>query len=176
MPIIAISGQHGSGKTTAAKMLAESLNYRYLSAGSIFREMAEKKGYTLEEFTALAEKDTSIDEYIDRKTVEIAKSEKDLIVDAQLAGWLLKDIADLSICISASFDKRIERIAKRENRTIEEVFKETITREKSEKERYASLYSFDLSDLSIYDLIINTDRLEAQTVVKIILAAIKERD
>lgn len=99
-----------------------------------------------------------------------------MIVDAQLAGWLLKDIADLSICISASFDKRIERIAKRENRTIEEVFKETKTREKSEKERYASLYSFDLSDLSIYDLIINTDRLEAQTVVKIILAAIKERD
>ncbi len=173
MPIIAISGKHGSGKTTAAKELAKRLRYKYVSAGLIFREMAKKRGLTLEQLSILAENDPSIDKEIDQRTLDIANEEEDIIVDAQLAGWLLKDKAKLSICISASLEKRIERIAKRENRSIDEVKLETLTREKSEKNRYEVLYSYDINDLTIYDIVINTNRLNAQTVINILLTTVE---
>ncbi|MHA1302686.1 MAG: (d)CMP kinase [Candidatus Heimdallarchaeaceae archaeon] len=174
MPIIAISGKHGSGKTTAAKKLAEILGYKYVSAGVVFREMARERGYSLKEFSNLAEKDSSIDRQIDEQTVAIAKQFDNIVVDAQLAGWLLRDFANLSVCISATFENRVKRIAQRENRSLDDVHSETLLRERSEGARYAALYSYDIDDLGIYDLIINTDRINANTVVEILLAAVKE--
>ncbi|MEM4906212.1 MAG: (d)CMP kinase, partial [Sulfolobales archaeon] len=38
--VIAVSGRPGSGKTTLAKSLADSLGLRYVSSGGIFRRMA----------------------------------------------------------------------------------------------------------------------------------------
>ncbi len=174
LPIIAISGPHGSGKSTAAKTVAELLNYKYVSAGQLFREMAREKGMNLEEFSERAELDEEIDRYIDAKTLELAQTEDGIIVDAQLGGWILRKVADLIIYITAPVKTRIQRIAERENRFIEEIKKETLMREESERDRYQKLYNIDISDLSIYDVIINTKKYDATECVDIIMASVKK--
>lgn len=174
LPIIAISGPHGSGKSTAAKTVAELLNYTYVSAGQLFREMAREKGMNLEEFSERAEVDEEIDRYIDNKTLELAQIENGIIVDAQLGGWILRKVADLIIYITAPLKTRIQRIAERENRSLEEIKKETLMREESERDRYQKLYNINISDLSIYDVIINTKKYDASECVDIIMASVKK--
>ncbi|MCG3260126.1 MAG: AAA family ATPase, partial [Candidatus Heimdallarchaeota archaeon] len=71
MPIIAVSGPHGSGKSTAARKVAESLGYEYVSAGELFRDMAKEENMSLEEFSKHAELKEEIDKYIDDKTLEM---------------------------------------------------------------------------------------------------------
>ncbi len=174
MPIIAISGPHGSGKSTAARTVAELLSYTYVSAGQLFREMAKEKGLTIEALSKLAETDNEIDTYIDNKTVELAQVENGIIVDAQLGGWVLRKVADLIIYITAPVKTRIQRIAEREDRSIEEIKKETLMREESERDRYQKLYNINISDLSIYDVIINTKKYDAAECVDIIMASVKK--
>ena len=171
LPIIAVSGPHGSGKSTAAHKVAEVLGYEYIAAGKLFREMASKEGLNLEEYSKKAEENEEIDRYIDDRTLEIDKNSDNVVIDAQLGGWILKDIADLIIYVTAPFETRVERIAKRDNKTIEEVRVETITREESEKKRYKALYNIDVSDLSIYDIIINSLKFNASDCVQIIIEA-----
>jgi cytidylate kinase len=174
LPIIAVSGPHGSGKSTAARKFAEILGYKYVSAGELFREMALKEGLSLEEYSEAAEKDKQIDKYIDDKTLEIAKAGGNLVIDAQLGGWVLKDIADLLIYITAPFELRIKRITQREKKSSDFIRKETLARENSEKQRYQKLYKIDISDLSIYDIIINSQKFNASDCVQILKTAFEK--
>ena len=171
MPIISVSGPHGSGKSTAAKNVAVALGYEYISAGDLFRSMAKSENMNLEEFSKYAELKNEIDNFIDDKTLELGQTRDNIVIDAQLGGWMLKDLADMLIYITAPFDERIRRIAQRENKSVEIISKETKAREESEKSRYQKLYKIDISDLSIYDLIINSQKFDASECVKIILTA-----
>ncbi|NPD87163.1 MAG: AAA family ATPase [Asgard group archaeon] len=174
MQIIAVSGPHGSGKSTAAQRIAEQLKYKYVSAGELFRDMAREEGKNIEEFSKIAEKREEIDRFIDDRTLEIAKAEDNIVIDAQLGGWVLKDIADLLVYITAPLDVRIQRMVLREKKSIDTIKTETLTREKSEKERYQKLYNIDISDLSIYDIIVNSNKFDATDCVQIIMTAVKK--
>ena len=104
MPIIAVSGPHGSGKSTAARNVAERLGFEYISAGELFREMAKKENMNLEEFSKEAEIKEEIDKYIDNKTLELGQTRDNIVIDAQLGGWMLKENADMLVYIIAPFD------------------------------------------------------------------------
>lgn len=175
LPIIAVSGPHGSGKSTAARKVAESLGYEYVSAGELFREMAKKENMSLEEFSKQAELKEEIDKYIDDKTLELGQTRDNIVIDAQLGGWMLKNEADILIYITAPFDLRIQRISERENKTVEIIIQETKTREESEKNRYQKLYKIDITDLTIYDLVINSQKFNAFECVEIILTAFNRK-
>jgi cytidylate kinase len=166
--VVAVSGPHGAGKTTVARFLAKKLGLRYLSAGDVFRRMAAERGVSLEEFSRYAEKNVKIDEGIDRRTVEEARR-GNVLVDARLAGWLLND-ADLKILLTAPLEVRVRRIAEREGRPYEEVLRETVKRERSEEKRFKKLYGIDLSDLSPFDIVLNTERISIEEMKKISLA------
>ena len=116
MPIIAVSGPHGSGKSTAARKVAESLGYEYISAGELFRDMAKKENMSLEEFSKHAELKEEIDKYIDDKTLEFGQTRDNIVIDAQLGGWMLRNEADILIYITAPFDLRIQRISEKNTR------------------------------------------------------------
>ena len=77
--VIAISGLHGCGKSTFAKLLAEEFNLRYFSTGYGFRQLSKERGMSLEEFTTYAENNPSIDEELDRLAKEEAKKGKIVI-------------------------------------------------------------------------------------------------
>ncbi len=175
LPIIAVSGPHGSGKSTAARKVAEELNYEYISAGELFRNMADNANMNLEEFSKKAELQEEIDRFIDEKTVEIAQSKDNIVIDAQLGGWMLKDTANMLVYITAPFDTRIDRITQREIKSSEQARQETKTREESEKGRYQKLYNIDISDLTIYDIILNSQKFSATDCVQIILLAFEKK-
>ncbi len=169
---IAISGPPGSGKTTIAKMLAKSINLRYVSAGILFRKLAEEKGLTLEELSLIAEKDYSIDLEIDKRSYKEALK-GNVILDGHLTAWIVRDIADFTIYLTAPLYVRVQRIARRDGRSISEVLRETIVREWSQLRRYKIIYGIDVRDTSWFDITINTAKYTIREVYEIIMQSLK---
>jgi cytidylate kinase len=176
--ILTISGLHGTGKSTIAKLIAKALGIKYYSTGQAFRDLALEMKMNLEDFTRYVEKHPEIDIKLDNKVIDVAK-QGNIIVDSQLSGYLLKDIADLRIHLTCPLKTRIKRIAERDNITFEESMKETILREKSELERFKHLYNIDLSNTAqikeIHDVILATEGLTIEEVFNKILEIIKNK-
>ncbi len=168
---ITISGPPGSGTTTVAKLLAERLGFKLISAGEIFRRIAVEKGMSLEELSRYAESNPDIDFYIDRLQKEMAEKEDDVVVEGRLSGWMVKDA--FKVWIYASPEVRYRRIAEREGKDIARVKNETKRREELEKKRYKKFYSIDLDDISVYHIAINSDHFKPEEIVEIILEGLK---
>ncbi|MDI6654952.1 MAG: AAA family ATPase [Candidatus Hydrothermarchaeota archaeon] len=162
--IITVGGLIGSGKTTVVKALAKKFKLKHVSAGEVFRSMAEERGLSLEELTKLAEKNHDLDKEVDEKQKKLAAS--DAIVDGRLSGWLID--ADLKIWLRAPLEVRAKRVARRENKSFEQALKETKRREESEAKRYREIYKIDIADMSPYNAIIDTSLWSAEEVISII--------
>ena len=174
--LITVSGPPGAGKSTAASGLAEALGLEHVSGGDIFRELASERGYTPLEFNRLAEEDETIDLDLDRRLHQIAVERDGLVLESRLAGWLAGDHADFRIWLDAPLDVRAERIADREDRTVDDARTETVARADSEGKRYQEYYGIDIEDLSIYDLILNTARWAPADELDVIVRAVDAYD
>lgn len=174
--IITISGLHGTGKSTIGKIISQELNLHYYSTGQAFRDLAREYHMTLREFTHYAETHPDIDINLDKKIIEIAKK-GDIVIDSQLSGHILKDLADFKIHLICPIETRVKRMAERDGTTFESKYKETFLREESELQRFKRLYDIDLKDFKtlqdIHDLIINTEKMSINEVVKLILSKLK---
>ena len=168
--IVTVSGPHGSGKSTYAAKLAGSLALRHVSAGMLFRKLAEERKVSLEKFQEMAAADPSIDRLVDERTMMEAER-GDVVVDGQLAGWVLKEISDLRILLTAPLVVRLERIAARDHISLEEARRQTLHREAVQAERYRKHYGFSVDDWSIYHLILDTSFGSIEDTAKILLAA-----
>ena len=177
--IIAISGLHGTGKSTIAKKLADSLGLRYYSTGNAFRELADEMDMTLEEFSKHVEEHPRIDEKLDDRLMKEAKR-GDVVVESQLSGYLLDDLADYKILLTCPLETRVKRMADRDGTDYEEKLKETRLRERSELERFKKLYDIDLGDQrekkKVFDLILSTEDLSVEEVHEKILSFIKRQN
>ncbi|MBO5547614.1 MAG: AAA family ATPase [Candidatus Methanomethylophilaceae archaeon] len=174
---ITISGPPGSGKSTACSKLSEKLGLEAVIFGKIFRELAAEKNLSLGELGAIAEKDPSIDKMIDSRILDIARANEDIILESRLSAYMCarNGIPALKIYLDASPDVRMARIGLREGETEEEARAKTIDRQRSEAKRYKMYYDIDIEDLSVYDLIVNTDELDPDQVVEKILEAVRSR-
>lgn len=169
--IITIGGLAGSGTTTAAEVLSKELNIPFISAGNIFRDMAKENDMSLLEFSKFAEDNIAIDIELDKRQAEIAKESKNLIIEGRLSAFFIE--ADLKVWLTAPIDIRVNRIADRESKPEEIAKKEILTRENSEALRYLDIHNIDITNLDIYDLILNTDRFNPKSISKIILTTLK---
>jgi len=168
--IITVSGPHGTGKSTYAARLAEILRIRHVSAGAVFRRIAKERKISLEELGKTALEDPSVDKLVDKRT--IAEADKgSVVVDGQLAGWLLKDRADLRIYLTAPEDVRLERIAKRDKVRFQEARAQTEQRESVQRKRYLRHYGFQIEDRSIYHLILDTSLGSIGDTAKVLVSA-----
>jgi cytidylate kinase len=170
--VIAVSGLHGSGRSTHAKRLAESMGLRYVSSGTIFREMARERGLTLEDMSRLTEEEPELDKLIDERAREESRR-GGVVVDATLSGWMCED-PDLRIFLTAPLEARVRRIANREGIALEEAREETQARAESERERFKAFYGVDISDLSVYDLVLNTELFEPDGTARILKRFVEE--
>ena len=168
--IITIGGLAGTGTSTTAELLSEKLGIDYISAGSVFRDMAREKGMSVLEFSEFAEGNDDIDKEIDKRQAELAKSADNLIVEGRLSAYFVE--ADLKLWVTP-FDVRSQRIADRESKSVELASEEIITREKSEALRYMDIHNIDIKNMDIYDLIINTGTFNPEEVSEIILTTLK---
>jgi CMP/dCMP kinase len=169
---LAVAGPHGSGRSTQARVLAEELGLRYVSAGTIFRERADELGLSLEEMSMRASEDPDFDNYLDERTKEEAMR-GGVVIDATLSGWMAEG-AHLRIYLACPLEERARRIAGRECRPVHQVLEETKYREASELRRFREYYGVDLEDLSIYDLVLNTGLFDAASVSRILKNVVLE--
>ena len=170
--VITVSGPHGTGKSTYAKALAEALHLRYLSAGELFRDLARQHHLSLQALSARAGEDPSIDRMLDERTKAEAKS-GGVVIDAQLAAWIAGDQADVKVLLTAPNEVRFKRIAERDHVAFEEARRETEYRESIQKKRYKEYYGIDVSDLSIYELKVDTSLHTIETTKKIIIDSVR---
>ncbi|WP_407377865.1 (d)CMP kinase [Methanobrevibacter sp.] len=170
--IITIGGLAGTGTSTTAELLSEKLDIPYISAGSVFREMAAERGMSVLEFSEFAEGNDDIDKEIDKRQALKAKQAENLIVEGRLSAFFV-DNADLKLWLVTPFDVRSKRIADRESKSVEIAKDEIIVREKSEALRYQEIHNIDISNMDVYDLIINSDSFDPERLSEIIIQTLK---
>src|SRR5437867_12611137 len=136
----------------------------------MFRKLAEERKMPLEKFQEMAAADPSIDRLVDERSMMEAER-GDVVVDGQLAGWVLKEISDLRILLTAPLVVRLERIAARDHISLEEARRQTLHREAVQAERYRKHYGFSVDDWSIYYLILDTNFCSINVTSEILLAA-----
>ncbi|MDR0714158.1 MAG: AAA family ATPase [Bacteroidales bacterium] len=172
--IISITGDLGSGKSTVSSLLRRHLPYGYIYTGAIQRKIAEKYGMTTTELNKYAETHPEIDEEIDN-TFRSLNNASDLIVDSRLAWFFIpasfKVFLKINLAVSA---ERIIRDSRRKNEqysSVEEAVCHITERKQSENKRYMQLYGADCTDLSRFDLIVDTSFVSPEQVTGIILEA-----
>ena len=169
---VTVSGLPGSGTTTLAEALSSRFDLEHVSSGDVFRAMADERGVSLAEFGRIAEEDPEIDREIDERQREIARDRDDLVMEGRLSGWMVED-PDLRVWLSAPVEVRAERVADREEQTVEEARAEIEDRENSEAKRYREIHGIDIGDLSVYDLVIDTSRWDEEGVAAVATTAVE---
>ena len=170
--IISITGDLGSGKSTVSNILRERLHYNYIYTGKIQREIANRYKMTTVELNKYSETHPEIDAEIDSVFRSLNDS-TDLIVDSRLAWFFIpksfKVFLKTNLTVSAS---RISNDIQRENESYsskEEAVNSIVARKESENKRYMELYGANCSDLSNFDLVIDTSFITPDRVADIIL-------
>jgi cytidylate kinase len=168
--IITISGPPGSGKSTLSRLLSVKLGMELISAGDIFRKMAQERCMSLEEFGLLAKRDERIDRKLDEKQKKLAREKDNIILEGRLSGFIVD--ANLKVWLKAPLQIRAERIAQREGKPVAKAMEETSEREDCERERYLRYYDIDIKDLSVYDLVIDSSKWSPEEISEIVVKAV----
>lgn len=175
---VTISGKAGSGKSTVAKLLSEKLRLRHYSIGDLMRMMASEKKMSLLELNKLAEKDKSIDFELDKRLKELGKTKDNFVVDGRLAAFFIPD-AEVRVFLQTDDKVRAERILKdnrkhEKGKDVGEMLENINKREESERKRYKKYYGVDYSDRKLYNLVIDTTKLNPDEVAENILIFLKK--
>lgn len=174
MQIITISGLAGSGTTTVCDRLCARLGWAYVNAGAVFRGLAQEAGLNLAELGRRAEADGCIDRQLDRRLVAQARERAPVVVEGRVTGWMAQrhQLPALKVWLQAALAVRAERVGQREGKPLAQALAETRQREASEAQRFAAHHQIVLSDLSVYDLVVDTECCDPQAACARILACL----
>jgi cytidylate kinase len=179
---IVISGWPAVGKTTMASEIAREFKFKLYNGGDILKMLARDKGYSVsgndwwdteeaKKFMAQRKTDPCFDKQVDKKLVEIVKTEKAVITSYTLP-WLVE--GPIKFWLKGSQLNRAKRMANRDNLSIEEAEKVIKTRDEQNKTIYRKLYGFNFGeDLTVFDFLINTDLMCLESLVNVSIGILK---
>lgn len=170
---ITISGHIGSGKSTVSSILSNLLGYRTYSGGFFFRKLGEEKKISIEEVNKLAENDPVLDHELNNMIREFMEKNDFIIVESRLSGFISWkfSIPAFRVFLDAPLDVRMERVKQRDGSSFnKDLF---IKREESENMRYKKYFNYDMDNLSIYDLIVDTTKGGPDQIAKKIIGSIR---
>ena len=173
--VITISGNIASGKSEVSKRLADSLSYELYKASEEFRRQARENNMTLVEFNEYLENRPELDIYVDNCTSEYVKDKSDIVVDARLAFYFVKEAfdvflkADTKVAAKRLFQAAVSRGKEEEYSSEEEAKEGIVRREQAEKIRYFERYGIDITDMDNYTCVIDTTDMTSEQVTEKIL-------
>lgn len=164
---ISLAGDLGSGKTTVAAILRQRLNAEIVSAGKIYREIANKLGITVEQFNINNEKDRKYDALVDGMLMSYDDKLGDYIFDSRLAFHFVPSAVSFYLKTDGVVAARRVFEANRLDEhfdTFEAAAESLASRRASERRRYLDYYSVDIMDMSNYDFVLDTTDLLPESV------------
>jgi cytidylate kinase len=176
---IVISGWPAVGKTTIACKLAEEFGLVMYNGGDILKMLAEEKGYSTErddwwdtaeakKFMEKRKSDPTFDKKVDKKLVEIVKKGGAVITSYTLPWLVQEESVIIKFWLRGSTENRAKRMANRDDITFAEAKKIVNMRDDENKKIYYKLYGFRFGeDLTIFDYVLNTDRLSLDSLIEI---------
>lgn len=179
--IITVAGRPASGKSTAARGVAEKLGYQHFSSGDLFRALGRERGMDVMQTNLSAEKSAEVDHMVDERLRQIGKLEDEVVIDSRTAWhWIpnsYKVFLDLDVQIGA---ERIlasmseERLQNEHVPRDPAVYAQTLTqRLESEARRYRKLYDIDPYQMENYDLVVDTAECTKEQTLQLILDGYK---
>jgi len=187
MAIITISHEMGAGGPEIGMTVAQRLGYRYADHELIL-DTAQRYGLLEEKLSHLDESKPSFFERLDTETHQyitaiqttlLEFADQDNVVLMGRSGqWLLRGIPHvLRVRVKAPFELRVKRALKKmAGQMGEAVNPRTVTdmvrRDDAEKAgRFRYLYELDINDPSLYELVLNTEKVSTETAVELVAAA-----
>src|ERR1700726_3472067 len=166
---IAISSHSGCGNTTATNNVGTTLNLEVVNY--TFRDLAQDLDLPFEEVQQQAAQSRIYDFLTDLNLMRASLRPR-VVAGSRLAGWLVD--ADLRVWLHAPLEARAKRIFQREadkHASYESVLYRTLQSDEQNRKRYLEVYGIDINDRSDFDIIINTEKLTAEQVSSLIVAA-----
>ena len=184
MAIVVISHQMGAGGPEIGTALAQRLGYRYVNQ-ELLLDAARRYGLAEEKLSHLEESKPTLFERFDTETrhhitvlqtTQFEFAEKDDAVLMRGGGqWLLRGVPHaLRVRLVAPFEHRVKQWIKRTAEMTGETPNQRaatdfVRRDDSEKAgRMRYLYEVDIADPTLYELIINTEKLRYDAVVDVL--------
>ncbi len=173
--VVTIGGPPGSGKSTAGRRVAETLNLEYRSAGDVFRAEAKARGLSVEEFNRYAEGHPEVDRDVDAAMQALATPGR--LLEGRIQGVLCRrhGIPAIAVVVTAAEKERVRRVAARDGQSLDEARARVRAREESERRRYRRDYGIDLAE-ETGDLVVDSTSQGPAEVAGTIVAFVRSHD
>ena len=180
---IILSGMPAVGKTTIAHSLCKEFNIKYYSGGDMLKEIAKEKGFEISgldwwdnengmKFLSNRMQDSSFDKLVDQRLLNLL-NQGNVVITSYTLPWLTSN--GISVWLEASKENRSLRLGSRDSVSLEESIQVVNERDIKNQQIYEKLYSMKLgTDLSVFDIIIDTNDMNISQVCKSVINSINE--
>lgn len=171
--VLCLAGLTACGKSTAARQLAKKYDLKYVSGGTVLKELALKTGVadknkgwweTSDGMRFLQQRlqDSSFDKQVDSHLLKYARR-GNVVLDSWTMPWLSEK--GFKIWLEVSPKERARRLAERDGIGVEEAAKALREKDGRTKQIYKKLYGFMLGeDFSPFDVVLDGELLSAEEV------------
>ena len=185
MPVITISRQNGSLGDELALYLAGKMGTRVVTrqdlVTTVFCGMGEDVLARLTEspkyFLNKPEgSDKTYKDMLADGIISLAENERNVVFVGMGASIVLADTDAVKVRVISSDSVRSQRLARLDNITVDEADTALTLADRKHKRFVSTLFDADLTDLSLYDIILNSDHMAVEEMADSILALAAKRE